>query len=1024
MKSLPIFILLVILIASNVSAQFQPQELNSVIWLLNQYGVATIPQTEAGICASSPTFTCQMGTDGFNHIITIEILSSVYQNTGVPPPITEFYFPSLTTFKLDVANTVADPGLNILSLMKNIPLLTSIFIHRDLFTDIPTGFATNCPLLVDLKILQNPNLVSISNFFSQSNIQKVIIQDSPISSITIDQTTYVPNLISFIIDLVVDVDLTLTFTEAAFPALVSINFKATSATKTMNVIFDLPVKFVASYVQDKNSLGAINPTFSHPETIIGLAYGGPNYVLTPSNLDLYTSLDNLQILYTTVTTFPVTPYPKVPYFTVSHGNLQSLPSVPIPITARDFSFRENQLTGDLPSNLLANNPNRLKLGLFDNPGITGTLGQEYCYIESISISNTGLTAIPDCFWCYMISQGYAFVTDLQKPATLDCTVTVDNLNLLSVNGRYNVTGDLIGWGRGIDYVEDFKPNRALIFNDPSFQIKGLNYNRMITFSSTDFTFNITEVGFACYNQMLMSNNLYMFEYKITCQNFNPTMPPTIKLKFSGQECVISKYDNVKYEIFCLLVNPKIGADTFIIANQYHSNEIVVFISQNPVVTSFTLEPPTYPPTYLNMYGLFSLNTSPENTVIYFNYTAPVIEEWFMCNVTFVNTTYLRCIFTRTPDPGFQTMFMSTESTAGQFQSNTIPYIPAPLPTIDNCKNMTNNCHGHGTCVNGQCQCDEGWTDFDCKIEKNPAPGVIIQPNYTDPTVNFTHGDYSFSFNLISIQELDYENKLINELATDKWNVTSNNSTDLTSISYLFNNQNKSSLYDYLVVKSVVEFSSKPRSIDFGGDLIQISAGSIKIGVNITNWPYKSLMSTLRVVFSTVINNNQSIVGCDNSVNTIDTFQQSADNGTLQYLRVVKDDVQFFGRFLDFMVSDGRKTYSKTQVMNVTAYGDAANNQSLAIIGIHVPQCTVCLVDPDFSALLVDRTNYDTSGTCTTSEKNENWKIIVGIVVGVVGAIAISIGTFIFVKKNRKVKKFNTMMEKKLQALNAQNDSKA
>ncbi|EGG17370.1 hypothetical protein DFA_08365 [Cavenderia fasciculata] len=1004
MKSLPILILLVILIASYVShlnAQFQPQELNSAIWLLNQYGFSSIPQTEAGICASNPTFTCQMGTDGFNHIKTID-LSTNYQDIGDPPSITEFYFPSLTTFKLDVFNlAVKDPGLNILSLMKNLPLLASIYIHADPLSDIPPGFATNCPLLVDF----------------QSNIQKVIIQDSPISSITIDQTTYAPNLINIEINVRVDVDATVTFTEVSFPKLGTVNLIATSATKTMNVIFDLPVKFVASYVRDKNSLGALNPTFSHPETIMGLAYGGPNYVLTPSNLDF-------QILYTTSTTFPITPYPKSISLTVANGNLQSLPSVPFPTNSFQYTFNDNQLTGDLPSNLLANNPTSLQFGVHNNPGITGTMGQEYCYVKTIALTGTGITAIPDCFWCYMISQGYAFVTDLQKPATLDCTVTVDNLNLLSVNGRYNVTGDLIGWGRGIDYVDTITPNRALTFIDPNFLSKGLNYNRMITFSSTDFTFNITEVGFACYNQMLMSNNLYMFEYKITCQNFNPTMPPTIKLKSNGQECVISKYDNVKYEIFCLLVNPKLGVDTFIIANQYHSQEVSVSIYQDPVVTSFTLEPPTYPPTYLNMYGFFSFHTSPENTVIYFNYTALVMEELFMCNVTFVNTTYLRCIFTRTPDPGFQTMFILAESTAGQFQSNTIPYIPAPLPTIDNCKNMTNNCHGHGTCVNGQCQCDEGWTDFDCKIEKNPAPGVIIQPNYTDPTVNFTHGDYSFSFNLISIQELDYENKLINELATDKWNVTSNNSTDLTSISYLFNNQNKSSLYDYLVVKSVVEFSSKPRSIDFGGDLIQISAGSIKIGVNITNWPYKSLMSTLRVVFSTVINNNQSIVGCDNSVNTIDTFQQSADNGTLQYLRVVKDDVQFFGRFLDFMVSDGRKTYSKTQVMNVTAYGDAANNQSLAIIGIHVPQCTVCLVDPDFSALLVDRTNYDTTGTCTASEKNENWKIIVGIVVGVVGAIAISIGTFIFIKKNRKVKKFNTMMEKKLQALNAQNDSKA
>ncbi|EGG18148.1 Epidermal growth factor-related protein [Cavenderia fasciculata] len=731
----------------------------------------------------------------------------------------------------------------------------------------------------------NHKLVSISNFFSQSNLKKVLIYNSPISSMTIDQTTYAPKLENIDINIRCDQDQTVTFTNSSFPLLGNAQFRAVGAsTKTMNIIMQRPIPYLSAYVQDKTSLGAVNPTISYPERILGLAIGGPNYVLSPSDLGLYTNLEILQILYTTSTTFPITPYPKLDYLHVSHA------------------------------------------------------------------------------------------------------VTINSLDLISVNGEYNITGNNIGWGRGIDLVSGISPNRELI--------------------DTDFTFNITEVGFI-FKSLTSTNNVFNnFEYKISFQYFNPKALPTIRLNSTGEQCNITSFDEATFEIFCLLINPKQGYDAFVIENAYHSGMLRVDILQKPIVTSYSLEPPTYPPTTLNLYGYFTTISFPNNTQVYVNYTIDS-EGLNPCNVTLVSPTHISCLFTKVPKPGLTDMALLTEG--GSFLSSTMPFFPAPIPTVDDCKIKTNNCNGHGTCTNGQCQCDQGWTDFDCKIETKTAPGVIIQPNYTNPIVNFTTtGNYSFSFNLMSIQELDYENIVINELVTDKWNVSTNETQDLTSISYLFNNQNKSLLYESLVVISLIEFSNQSRSIDFGGDTIQIAGGSIKISVNITNWPYQSPMSTLRVIFSTIINNDQSIVGCDNSINTIDTFQQSADNGTLQYLRVVKDNVQFIGRFLDFMA------FSKTQVMNVTSYGDPSNNQSLAIIGINSPICSVCLLDPDFSALVVDPNNYDQSGSCGTASKDSDWKIIVAIVVSVVGAVAIVIGAYIYTKKNRTFKKLKIMIQMKMQ----------
>lgn len=40
-----------------------------------------------------------------------------------------------------------------------------------------------------------------------------------------------------------------------------------------------------------------------------------------------------------------------------------------------------------------------------------------------------------------------------------------------------------------------------------------------------------------------------------------------------------------------------------------------------------------------------------------------------------------------------------------------------LTTTGNCKNL-NNCNGNGDCVNGQCKCYQGWTNYDCSVSKN------------------------------------------------------------------------------------------------------------------------------------------------------------------------------------------------------------------------------------------------------------------------------------------------------------------
>ncbi|EGG13516.1 hypothetical protein DFA_11277 [Cavenderia fasciculata] len=212
-------------------------------------------------------------------------------------------------------------------------------------------------------------------------------------------------------------------------------------------------------------------------------------------------------------------------------------------------------------------------------------------------------------------------------------------------------------------------------------------------------------------------------------------------------------------------------------------------------------------------------------------------------------------------------------------------------------------------------------------------------------------------------------------------------TTSSSSSPSFNNNT----YQPAKVHSTISFSTLARTVEFGGKQLLINANSIKLEVNISKWEYSSNLSTLRVVFKTLINNNQSIQ-YDCIDKDISTFSYDSLS-SLQYLTVVKDGIQFNGRFIDVALSDGRPTYSPTQLISSTPIND---EQSIVKIGIVFPQCQECILDPDFSALIVDTTN-----NCESEDSDSKWKMITGIVVGVVGAVVLSIFTIYGIKRFKR-----------------------
>ncbi|EGG16010.1 tetracycline-efflux transporter [Cavenderia fasciculata] len=928
-------------------------ELNSAIWLIRLYG-STIPQTQSEICQE---FVCStIGSE--IHITKIKIIVTTFTNVGaLNNSITELVLPLVTDITINDSPVNTNFSINPLDYFKNLPKCTSLSIYSDSrITQIPIHFNKAFPNLENL-ILYCSNLTSIPIFFNSTELIDMRV-NAPKLTLTLPTNANLPKLSNLLLTVLIERDKTYIFTQQSYPSLAIIKIQGTS-NGNYGIIVEVASPLVTSVFTAiiNNGPGFISPIFVYPKSITTIIVGGPIFSYSPSDLTLYTKLTHLKL---------INGQGEFPFYG------------PLPSTIQILSLgSNNNFTGSIPSNFLANSLPSLSIDLTGNQFLQGSLGQEYCYIGKLFIQNTSISSVPDCWWCfynYTTSQ-FLFQTYLSQPQNIDCNFKVESTNLFSMNGDpVRIKGEGIGWGDPQTQV--IIPNRELSKYIPA--PLGSSQNMTLQFSGHSMNFTVNIIGFSVRNVTIdLKSNQDMIVY----YNYaNPNYPPNVTVGNSLQsvKSIDSNCTTVCRAVYTIPFPFNIETMTsafFETLFEHQSIGSSLIIIKDTIVTSVNLQSST-----LNLFGYFgkqSINGS------------VMINNTINCVIATTTLTFINCTLNQIPTSGPATISVSVPN--GYYSSSSLLFIPYVQPSNQDCIINTNNCNGHGSCVNGQCQCDDGWVD-DCRLKNEKDPEVMFKPNTTSPTSSFSHKNFTFSFNLVEIQELDIDGNVIKRLESNSWLLNDRSTNDLVSLSYdLVSHQNDSD-YSLLNVTSIVEFSNSSRSIQFGDDIIQLGAGSIKVSVNITKWPFTSVLSNLRVLFSTTINNQQSIIGCDDSINTIESFQQSSNDDSIQYLRVVKDNVQFFGRFIDYCLSDGRKTYSKTQLINTTAIDQ---DNSIALIGISLPQSQSSILDPDFSALII---NPDSYGKCDSKSDNDRWKLIVGVVVGVVGAVCLSVIIFVVVKR--------------------------
>ncbi|EFA80040.1 Epidermal growth factor-related protein 1 [Heterostelium album PN500] len=365
------------------------------------------------------------------------------------------------------------------------------------------------------------------------------------------------------------------------------------------------------------------------------------------------------------------------------------------------------------------------------------------------------------------------------------------------------------------------------------------------------------------------------------------------------------------------------------------------------------------------------------------YNVSAIISNFPCQQTLLNDSILSC---RLPVGLVENVYYSLLVYANGY-NQTIPVFIKPK---EDCGSQS-NCNGHGSCFDGKCRCNDGYSGYYC--ESQLSPGVVILPNNTipSPTVIVKDG-MNFTFNIIAIQEIDELSSVVRELKTNKWihSTTGNETFSITTYSL------QSTTPEVDQINATIEYSKNSRLINFAGQSTLYPENSLKLMVTINNWSYKDRLNRLRLLMESISSINNNDDGCSE-------LDISVNNGTeVNFLRMTINDVSFYGRFLPYALSDDKPVLIQNQVVNQT--------KESILSGMTLTYCDRCVIDPDFSVLI----NTDVKSDC--KEKFATWKIVTIVVVLSVVILAAGLGVFFVLKKKYKYRKEQKRIGNKLNKL--------
>ncbi|KYQ93434.1 hypothetical protein DLAC_06125 [Tieghemostelium lacteum] len=484
-----IFLFVLFISLTNSIAILPQQEIDSLLWILQQYRVNIPSEISQGTCPSIPTNLTMTCTEfsGVLHITNLKVISSSSVSAINPQSLDQFYFPELTNLIIEGFSLPLSNGtLNVMKLMSNLPKLQKFLISRDSSLDRTYELTTSpmvqtiissCPNLIDitpfLATLTGTLSVSLcasldysifSNLPSPIQITELSIVDESTSTplnVVINKSSY-PNLV--IIDIGLDGDNNVTINSDIINNL-SIGRDST------NITLDLTncPNIKTMQLTGEYTIIPANLTFTKLEVLEAEEFTSP---------DLY----NIVALPDTFISLHVEANPSITKVSPLLSGLPKLKEIYYIDCANmveevGFYFNKNTTT--------------FQLSLEGMDGITGVLPEDYCVASADSIfsfdNSPNFEGYPDCFKCYssLIS------TTMELYPTPDttgftCVPTIESVTSVGFQPTVTVTGKNLGYG-------------STFYSDS--RISVIEINNIITFNTTGLSTVPVE------NITLASNNV-------------------------------------------------------------------------------------------------------------------------------------------------------------------------------------------------------------------------------------------------------------------------------------------------------------------------------------------------------------------------------------------------------------------------------------------------------------------------------------------------------------------------------------
>ncbi|KAM9985529.1 hypothetical protein ACTFIZ_009070 [Dictyostelium cf. discoideum] len=389
-------------------------------------------------------------------------------------------------------------------------------------------------------------------------------------------------------------------------------------------------------------------------------------------------------------------------------------------------------------------------------------------------------------------------------------------------------------------------------------------------------------------------------------------------------------------------------------------------------------------------GWFGNNNDGTHTLSSYNILIGTLD----CTITSINETTIKCNLGAGTGTKNIKIINSINPTV-IFNGNGLFNYENPIKTCPNSCTSLNN--GKCNSNTGECQCNDKFIGFDCStpikiIETAPSTNTTI--NKETGGIELTNQDTIYEISIISLNEISIDGSIINShQLKGNW---SNDNTTITTDSNLFKFSQQLINNTCKITFTIEEIKLKDKNFTFGTTTFKVEKDSIKLSVLIQDYQYQSSLNTLQLIFYSAVgddtNSNNDCNKQDTSIDISNANNQQISN----YIQISKNSKTLVGRFINQVIADSRSTFMSSTIINDN---DKSSSSSIKI-GLNLPHCKECLIDPDFSVLV----SPDFKESCDESNKNK-WLIPVVVVVPVVGCAIIVALSFVLFKKYKYNLKF-------------------